>query len=152
MALADVSHRIAGLVLINAAGVEVEGHPIRDISGMPPQELAQYSFHDPSNLRLPPPTPEGLAIAQGNAATLKALAGNMYDPTLLARLSAITIPTLVIWGESDRVVDLDYGRAFAAAIPGAQFVAIPEAGHLPHVENPAPVFAALDAFAARAHH
>jgi len=143
IALQDVDHRITGLVLLNAAGVNVPGNSVRDISGMAPQELAQYSFHDPSKLRVPPPTPEGLAIAQGNAATMGVLSS---APTPVADFGAITTPTLVIWGESDRVVDLDYGRAFAGAIPGAEFVVIPEAGHLPHLENPDAVFAAVDAF------
>jgi pimeloyl-ACP methyl ester carboxylesterase len=146
LALGSAADRITGLVLINAAGIDVAGHPIRNISGMLPQEFAQYSFHDPSNLKLPAPTPEGLAIAQGNAATLNALAGDpyMHDPMLLGRLGGIHTPTLVIWGASDRVVDADYGRAFAAAIPDARFELIPEAGHLPHLEQPAAVFAALD--------
>ncbi|MEO6598560.1 MAG: alpha/beta hydrolase [Polyangiaceae bacterium] len=150
LALGSAADRITGIILINAAGIGVEGHPIRDISGMTPPELAQYSFHDPSNLKLPPPSPEGLAIAQGNARTLAALAGDpyMHDPTLLGRLHEIAAPTLVIWGESDRVVDLDYGRAFAAAIPGASLVTIPEAGHLPHLENAPAVFAALDPWVA----
>ncbi len=148
IALADTEHRVTGLVPINAAGFAVPGNSVRDISGMSPQELAQYSFHDPSKLRVPPPTPEGLAIAKGNAATLAALSVDPA-PTFLSRAGGISTPTLVIWGESDRVVDLAYGRAFADAIPGAEFVVIPEAGHLPHLENPAAVFAELDAFAAR---
>ncbi|HEX3678878.1 MAG TPA: alpha/beta fold hydrolase, partial [Galbitalea sp.] len=57
LALGSAADRIGGVVLINAAGIEVEGHPIRDISGMTPPELAVYSFHDPSNLKLPAPTP-----------------------------------------------------------------------------------------------
>jgi pimeloyl-ACP methyl ester carboxylesterase len=150
LALGSAADRISGIVLINSAGIEVEGHPIRDISGMTPPELAQWSFHDPSNLKLPPPTPEGLAIAQGNAATLAALAGKpyMHDPSLLGRLGGIHAPTLVIWGASDRVVDADYGRAFAAAIPGAEFQLVPDAGHLPYLENAPAVFAALDPFVA----
>lgn len=148
LALGTAADRLSGIVLINSTGVAVEGHPIRDVSGIAPQELAQYSFHDPSKLRLPPPSPEGLAIAQGNAAALAILAGTSYmqDPTLLDRLHKITTPTLVIWGESDRVVDLDYGRAFAAAIPGSTFVAVAHAGHLPHLENASAVFEAIDAF------
>lgn len=146
IALADTDGRVAGVVPINAAGFTVPGNPVRDISGMTPQELAQYSFHDPSKLRVPPPTPEGLAIAKANAATLAALSVDP-EPTFLSRAGGITAPTLILWGESDRVVDLDYGRALAAAIPGAEFVVIPEAGHLPHLENPTAVFAALDAFA-----
>ncbi len=113
---------------------------------MAPQELAQYSFHDPSNLRLPPPSPEGLAIAQGNAAALAALTAGAETDS--ARLQAIHAPALIIWGASDRVVDTDYGRAYAAAIPGAEFALIPDAGHLPFLENAPAVFAALDPFVA----
>jgi pimeloyl-ACP methyl ester carboxylesterase len=45
-------------------------------------------------------------------------------------------PTLVIWGEADRIVDPGYGRAYAAAIPGARFELLPGTGHLPQLETP----------------
>jgi pimeloyl-ACP methyl ester carboxylesterase len=66
----------------------------------------------------------------------------LHDPKLKGRLHRIHIPTLVLWGEADRVVKPDYGRAFAAAIPGARFAGIENAGHFPHLEQP-------DAFARR---
>ncbi|GAA4177234.1 alpha/beta hydrolase [Gryllotalpicola koreensis] len=146
MALADTAGRVGRIALIDAVGIEVPEHPVRDIAGLPPQEIAKFSFHDPSKLVVPPPTPEGLAIVRGNQAALAAVAGDMRDQSLGERLGAITVPTLVLWGESDGVVTPDYGRAFAAAIPEARFELIPEAGHLPQLENPAAVFAALDAF------
>jgi pimeloyl-ACP methyl ester carboxylesterase len=146
LALGAAADRLAGIVIINGLGIEVEGHPILDVRGMAPQELAQYSFHDPSKLQVPPPTPEGLAKAQGNAAALAALTEDATtDP---ARLSAIRTPARVIWGVSDKVVDFDYGRAYAAAIPDATFELIPDAGHLPYLENAPAVFAALDPFVA----
>lgn len=149
LALGRAADRISGMVLINGVGITLEGNPVRSLAGMTPQEIAQYSFHDPSNLRLPPPTPEGFAIAQGNARTLRSLAGpTMTDDTLLGRLANIHTPALVIWGESDRVVDTAYGQAFAAAIPDARFELIPDAGHLPFLENAPAVFAVLDPFVA----
>lgn len=151
LALRDTAHRITGLVLINSGGVEVAGQPITDVSGLTPQELAAVSFHDASKLPArPAPTPEVLAILAGNAAALDAYAGDpyMHDPTLLGRLVGIAVPALVIWGESDGVFSVEYGRAFAGAIPGARFVTVPEAGHLPWIERPGPVFAAIDEFTA----
>ncbi len=151
LALRDAAHRIRGLILIDSGGVEIAGQPITNVSGMTPEELAAVSFHDATKFPpRPAPTPEGLAILAGNAAALDAYAGDpyMHDPTLLERLSAITAPTLVIWGESDGVFSTEYGRAFAAAIPDAQFDTVPDAGHLPWIEEPAPVFAAIDAFIA----
>ena len=146
IALGAAADRLAGIVIINGLGIEVEGHPILDVRGMAPQELATYSFHDPSKLQLPPPSPEGLAKAQGNAAALAAL--TLDADTASARLAAIRTPALVIWGASDKVVDADYGRAYAAAIPDAEFALIPDAGHLPYLENAPAVFAVLVPFVA----
>lgn len=142
--------RVRALVLIDSAGIEVPGQPVRDLTGLAPQEIAQFSLHDPAKLVLPEPTPENLAIARGNQAALQTLAGDpyMHDPSLSSRLAAITAPTLVIWGADDRVVTPAYGRAFADRIPRARFVEIADAGHLPFLEEPAAVFAALDEFLA----
>ena len=87
-------------------------------------------------------------MIRGNQATLAAIAGDpyMHDPTLLGRLGDLRIPTLVIWSASDGVFSAGYGRAYAAAIPGAGFELIAEAGHLPHLEQPASTFRAIDQF------
>jgi pimeloyl-ACP methyl ester carboxylesterase len=60
----------------------------------------------------------------------------MHNPKLKSRLRRIDIPSLVVWGSADRMVTPDYGRAYAAAIPGARFEAIDGAGHFPHLEQP----------------
>lgn len=146
LALGPAADRLAGIVIINGLGIDVPGHPVLDLRGMTPQELSQYSFHDPSKFNPPAPTPEGIAVAQGNAAALARLTAGAR--TLDEELAAVHTPALVIWGESDRVVDLDYGRTYASLIPGAQFAPIKNAGHLPYLENPADVFAALDTFIA----
>ena len=127
--------RVKGLVMINNAGAVVPGEPIASLKGLPPPEIAKLSFHDPGKFRMPPP--ERLPVMIANQATLYALAGEtMADPTLPRRLGEIRVPTLVIWGESDRVVTAAYGRAVAAAIPGARFELVREAGHLPQLEQP----------------
>jgi pimeloyl-ACP methyl ester carboxylesterase len=149
LALLDAENRVSGLALLDAVGIEVAEHPIRDITGLAPHELAQFSWHDPSRFVAPEPTPANLAMLRGNQAALAAVAGEPYmcDPGLRERLGAIAVPALVVWGESDGVVTPGYGRAFAEAIPDARFELIPAAGHLPQLENPFATFAALDAFA-----
>jgi pimeloyl-ACP methyl ester carboxylesterase len=71
----------------------------------------------------------------------------MGDPSLRGRLAAITRPTLVIWGEADRIADPDYGRAYAAAIPGARFELLTQTGHLPQLETPEQLLRAVWDFA-----
>jgi pimeloyl-ACP methyl ester carboxylesterase len=152
IALRDTAHRVSGLVIINGLGVNIPGHPITNVTGFTPPELAKVAYHDPSKFGAgaPPMTPERLAMMRANAATLAVFAGDpySYDPTLLGRLKGIHVPTLVLWGASDHVVTKEYGQGLAAAIPHAKFETVAEAGHLPWLEQPAETFRLLDAFVA----
>jgi pimeloyl-ACP methyl ester carboxylesterase len=60
----------------------------------------------------------------------------LFNPKLASRLHRITQPSLVIWGEDDKVVGPDYGRAYAKAIPGAKFTSVAHAGHYGYMEQP----------------
>jgi pimeloyl-ACP methyl ester carboxylesterase len=65
------------------------------------------------------------------------------------RLSELTMPALVVHGAEDLAIDLDVARAFAAALPDAEFVAVEGAGHAANLTHPAAVNAALESFLAR---
>jgi pimeloyl-ACP methyl ester carboxylesterase len=140
MALHDTSRRLRGLVLINATGIQVEGHPVADVSKLTPQELSALSFHNPAAFPVNPATvtQEQIEARAANARTLAVYDQglNSADPKLSRRLSRVRIPVLVAWGESDRVCDLEYGRAYAQSFLDARFEPIPEAGHLPQIEQP----------------
>ena len=132
--------RLSGLVLVDGVGIQVEGHPAADASTLTPNELLALSFHNPAAFRVNPATtsPEQARARAGNIKTLYVYDQglNMADPKLRRRLERVRIPALVLWGESDRVVDPDYGRAYAQALPNARFELIAEAGHLPQLEQP----------------
>jgi pimeloyl-ACP methyl ester carboxylesterase len=51
------------------------------------------------------------------------------------KLPAITAPTLVVWGEHDRVCNPSIGEQIVAAVPGARLVIVPGAGHNPMWEK-----------------
>jgi len=59
-----------------------------------------------------------------------------------SRLSQIDRPTLVIHGETDKLVPPENGRLIAATIPGAQLVMLPRASHIYVTDQPE---ASLDA-------
>ncbi len=46
-----------------------------------------------------------------------------------APYASVRMPTLVIWGEADRMIPVERGRRLAAAIPGARFAGLPGVGH-----------------------
>jgi pimeloyl-ACP methyl ester carboxylesterase len=132
------SPRVSGVVLVGAAGIEVPGHPIPDTSKLTLDQIMSLSYHDPKPFRIDPATftDEQRAIMAANRATLGVYAPQMADPTLAGRLARVAVPVLVISGDSDRIVDPEYGRAYAAAIPGAKFELLTGTGHMPQIETP----------------
>jgi pimeloyl-ACP methyl ester carboxylesterase len=132
------SPRVTAAVLIDAIGAEVPGHPVADAAAMTPSELAAHAWHDPSRAPAPSsgPTPDLRALAAYTGAA-------MSDPALLDRLTTLDLPVHVIWGESDRIVDTAHARALAAAIPKSRLTILPATGHLPQLETPDAVLAAV---------
>lgn len=152
---AGQDERFAGLigavVDIDGVGAVVEGEPVADFFALDARGLAEAAWHDPERGYRDPAglTDEQRAVQQSNGRTMAAITGTgMADPTLLGRLGAVAVPTLVVWGASDRIVTPAYGRAVARAVPGARFVEVPAAGHLPHLEAPDATWAAIDPFLA----
>jgi pimeloyl-ACP methyl ester carboxylesterase len=142
--------RISGTVLLNAVGIDVDGIELADFFSLTPQEVIQHAFHDPA--AAPDPTqlpPEARSIQAANAETLAVYARDpyMHDPKLRRRLALVPTPVLAIWGESDRIAPEAYGREYAASFPNGRFELIPNAGHLPHLEQPGPVLQAIRSFA-----
>src|ERR1039457_855014 len=133
------SPRVSGIILVNGVGIQVPDHPIADFFSLTMDQVTQLSYHDPDRFRIDPATlpPAAQAGMAGNRATLAVYAGTaMSDPTLAGRLSVVETPTWVLWGDSDQIVDPDYGRAFAAAIPSARFQLLTDTGHMPQLETP----------------
>ncbi len=128
--------RISRFILIDAAGIVVEGPPVVNISPLSLEELSKLSYHNPAAFRIDPSTITGVQkrIFAGNRQTLAVYGGSMVDPTLFGRLSTITAPGLVLWGDSDGIFTPDYGRAYTA-IPTAKFQLLANVGHLPQIAD-----------------
>jgi pimeloyl-ACP methyl ester carboxylesterase len=155
MAVRDTAGIITGLVLIDAVGVHVESEPIRDFFALDARGVAEYAWHDSARYyRDPALVPsEQLAAQQANMATMRILAGDpyMHDPKLLRRLRHVDVPTLLLWGESDRIVTPAYGAAYANAFGNGRLQVIPQAGHLPQMEQPEATFALIDTYLHQVH-
>jgi pimeloyl-ACP methyl ester carboxylesterase len=55
---------------------------------------------------------------------------------LEGKLNKITSPTLIVWGDSDKVIDVSSVRIFKKNIKGSKSAIIKECGHLPMMEKP----------------
>ena len=145
--------KLQRLILVDAVGIKIGGREDRDIVHVfntDPTELNRRAWHDPTKR---PPGIHGLgwqatinddmtdaemiSLARNwDSLCLFAWRPHMFNPQLKHWLHRISVPTLVLWGESDRVVTPDYGRHYASLIPGATFETIPRAGHHPELEQP----------------
>ncbi len=145
--------RISHLVLADALGIKVGARDQRDIADM-------FAMTEADFLALAYANPEVgkrdykamseadlLPIARSREALARyGWQPYMHDPKLKSRLHRIRVPALVLWGEADRIVSPDYGRAYAAALPSARFELLPRAGHFPHLEAPDQFAASVLAF------
>lgn len=76
-------------------------------------------------------------IARSPSAGLVGALRAMRDrPDSTPLLAEIDLPTLVIAGREDQLIAPEASQRMAEAIPGAQFVLIPDAGHLAPLEQP----------------
>jgi pimeloyl-ACP methyl ester carboxylesterase len=148
MGLRDNRGRITALVLMNAVGIEPPFPlEIADPAKLGPVKTGELAFFKPE-LRPNPAafTDEQKAVAGANQRTQAVYAGPNFDPKLRGRLHRVTIPVLVIAGEQDGIVPLEYERALADSFPRSTFRPVAEAGHFPHLEQPGAVFGAIGDF------
>ncbi len=58
-----------------------------------------------------------------------------YDPDLEKWLHRIKLPSLVVWGDDDKIMPPACAALWQERLPAAQLVMIRDCGHLPHVEH-----------------
>jgi pimeloyl-ACP methyl ester carboxylesterase len=74
--------------------------------------------------------------APGHRIILMGVGLGAEGPSTKDLLSTIRVPTLILWGESDPLIEPAAAKKFAAAIPGAKLITYPNVGHLPQLEIP----------------
>ena len=144
---------VSRLALIAPAGLWDDDHPIPDLFSTMPYEMPELLFHDAAagaammtagrNVEDPGFLQQYLVT---NARQL-GMAGRILFPIpergLHQRLYRIKAKTVIIWGDSDRLVPPVYAHGFKKGIAGAELVSIPESGHMVTLERPQAVAEAI---------
>jgi len=143
--------RVRGLVLIGAAGLGTREPLLFRLARWPvvgPLVLAfrgralvgrllRSTYADPRKVTEPDVDQYYAPVAE--AAYGRALRGVLREfhfGGLEGRLDAIAAPTLVLWGEADRLIPIALGRALAAQLNRSAFLSVPRAGHSVQEEAP----------------
>lgn len=110
-------------------------------------ELIRLAWYDPTRI-----SEETLALykkplqAENWDRALWELTVASQESDLANRLDEFTLPVLVITGEADKIVPTEQSIRLAEELPNAQLVVIPQAGHVPHEEQPAAFMQAVAEF------
>jgi pimeloyl-ACP methyl ester carboxylesterase len=144
--IAAIAPQLASkLVLIAPVGVWLEEHPVMDFFAATPEELATAIFHDSSSsiareLMTMPTDPDAqLEVVLERTQNFSAAGKFLWpipDKGLKKRIHRIVVPTLVLWGASDRLVPPIYGEEFLKRIDGARLTVFTGASHMLPFEKP----------------
>lgn len=118
---------VGRLVLVSPAAVRPEG------SSPAPAGGAQLYAHPERQPKLPPLDP---AVVAKQAALVERLRGPARDPALEERMRGLNVPTLVLFGTSDRVIPPEAGRVYRETLPCCHLIYVYDAGHAIDADRP----------------
>lgn len=144
---------VSRLGLIAPAGLWDDVHPIPDVFAALPYEMPALLFHDAAagaamlTAGRDVEDPGFLQQYLVTNARQLGMAGRILFPIpergLQQRLYRIKARTVIVWGDSDRLIPPVYAHGFKKGIAGAELVSIPEAGHMVILEQTAAVAEAI---------
>lgn len=76
-----------------------------------------------------------MKLPNAKYAFMSTLLGMKYSSPLKGRLTEVINPTLIVWGDSDKMIPLQYSKEFRE-IPRSDLVVLKDSGHTPYVEKP----------------
>jgi len=134
--------RVRKLWISGAPGLWVESQPLPDLfrTLQDRVKMRELLFFEPNGAFAQmilggEPSDEQIKLGfQAMTVLARLLWRRPYSPHLHERLHRIKCPTLLLWGEHDKLVPPAYGAAYRQYIPHAEYETIPKCGHLPMFE------------------
>ena len=148
--------RARRLVLIDPIGLWRDDAPVTNWMLVGPQELPEHVFRNAEcsgakALFTIPDDPEEGALARTRLTWAMGSTGKFIwpipDKGLGKRIHRIAAtPTLLVWGQDDRLVPRVYAEEFARRLAQTRTEVVKDAGHAPHLEQPAITASVVTAF------
>jgi pimeloyl-ACP methyl ester carboxylesterase len=147
--------RVRRLALIDPIGLWRDDAPVTSWMLLAPQDLPGYVFREPEGpaakaLFSIPEDAEAAALARTRLVWAMGSTGKFIwpipDKGLKKRIHRIVAPTLLVWGEDDRLVPRVYAEEFGRRLSKTRLEVVKGAGHAPHLEQPETVAGLVRAF------
>ena len=133
-------HRIKKLVLIAPYGLDVPEHPALDIIATPGEQLVPMlvSNFDTLKKRLPEkPDIDFIAARYRESTSVARLFWeHPTDPKFPRHLHRVKMPTLIVWGDEDKIIPVQQAQRWRKLIPNSEVLVVKGAGHIVHLDKP----------------
>ena len=136
--------RISKMILLAPVGLWRDDAPVAPYMLMPLEQLVATLY---KHLDLPavqaalqmPSDPKQIAVITADLIWAQGATGKFVwpipDKGLKKRLHRIKAPTMIVWGEDDRLISSIYAKEFADRIANSRIEIIKDCGHVPQVER-----------------
>jgi pimeloyl-ACP methyl ester carboxylesterase len=127
--------RLRRLVLVAPTGLRDTANPAPDLFKILPEDLPGMLVHDIEHI-LPflPADPHDIDFTVDRYREMRTTAtllwDHPHDRVIPKWLPRVTVPTLVVWGEEDRLIPVGQAATWASLLPNATVRTFPAAGHL----------------------
>ena len=133
-------YRVKKLVLIAPYGMNVPEHPTLDLIAVPGEELVPMlvSNFESFKKRLPEkPDAEFIGARYREATSFARLFWeHPTDPKFPRYLHRVKMPTLIVWGEEDRLIPVQQAQVWRKHIPNSEVMIVKGAGHIVQADKP----------------
>lgn len=140
------NNSVQKLILVSPSGIMKNSTPALDAYVMaalyPNLDAAKNAFEmmSGSSKNIDPKIIQGfverMQLPNAKMAFMSTLLGLKNSEVITKKLSSITVPTMVVWGELDPVIPVTYAETMVSAIKDCRFFRMDGCGHTPYVEDP----------------
>jgi pimeloyl-ACP methyl ester carboxylesterase len=133
-------HRVKKLVMIAPYGLHVPEHPTLDIIATPGEQLVPMLVSNFDVLKKRLPEKPGMDFIGDRFREATSFARLFWehptDPKFPRHLHRVTMPTLIVWGDEDKLMPVQQAQTWRKLIPNCEVMIVKGAGHIVQLDKP----------------
>jgi len=134
------AHRVKKLVMIAPYGLNVPEHPTMDIISIPGEQNVPMLVANFGTLKRTLPEKPDMEFAAARYREATSFARLFWehptDPKFPRHLHRVTMPTLIVWGDEDKLIPVQQAQSWRKLIPNCEVMIVKGAGHIVQRDKP----------------